>query len=124
MWNRIGLGNWGEEVARDYLLERGFSLLERNWRCLEGEIDLIVEKDARLRFVEVRTRSTDAFGSPEESLTPEKMDRLQASGWRYLESAGRLNEDFQFDLIAVETSKSGEVSRIEHYECISRDDLG
>lgn len=71
------LGKRGEEYAARYLEERGYRLLERNWRCAHGEIDLIARQGGETVFVEVKTRSSAAFGHPFEAITPSKLARLR-----------------------------------------------
>jgi putative endonuclease len=77
------LGRRGEALAADYLVERGMRLVERNWRCTQGEIDLIAQDGDELVFVEVKTRSSMGFGHPLESITVAKLARLRrlAAAW-------------------------------------------
>ena len=63
------LGKSGEDIAALFFKDKGYKIVERNWRCKMGEIDLIVSKKTELRFVEVKTRSNSNFGYPEEALT-------------------------------------------------------
>ena len=71
------LGKNGEERAVLYLQERGYQLIDRNWRCSQGEIDIIVQRGDETVFVEVKTRSTVAFGHPFEAITAAKLARLK-----------------------------------------------
>jgi putative endonuclease len=71
------LGIYGERLAADYLISLGYEILERNWRCGIGEIDLIARDKDRWVFVEVKTRNGAGFGSPFEAITQEKMSRLR-----------------------------------------------
>jgi putative endonuclease len=71
------LGRRGERLAEQHLLARGYRLVERNWRCRQGEIDLVVRDGEALVFVEVKTRSGLAFGHPFEAITPVKLARLR-----------------------------------------------
>ncbi|HQJ35005.1 MAG TPA: YraN family protein, partial [Rhodoglobus sp.] len=77
------LGRRGEEIAARYLASRGLAIVERNWRCPQGEIDLIARDGGELVFVEVKTRSSVAYGHPLESITPVKLARLRrlAAAW-------------------------------------------
>lgn len=77
-------GEEGEKIAASFLQKKGFSIVDRNYRCRGGEIDLIVRKGEELHFVEVRSRSSDDFGSPEESLTGFKKNRLHRTAQNYL----------------------------------------
>ena len=74
--NRKELGNKGEGVAVDYLKANGFKVIERNFRCRMGEIDVVVKKDGELFFVEVKTRSSDQFGDPLEAITYRKQRQV------------------------------------------------
>ncbi|MGO4594113.1 YraN family protein [Leifsonia sp. 2TAF2] len=83
MAEKDALGRRGEHVAADWLQERGYTLVDRNWRCPVGELDLILRQGTTMVFVEVKTRSSLAFGHPFEAITPEKAARLRrlAAAW-------------------------------------------
>jgi putative endonuclease len=74
---RQRLGARGEQLAADWYVARGYSLVARNWRCREGELDLVVARDGELVFCEVKTRSSDRFGAPAEAVTHTKQRRLR-----------------------------------------------
>lgn len=71
------LGIYGERLAADYLTSLGYEILERNWRCNQGEIDLIAKDAERWVFVEVKTRNGAGFGEPFEAITGEKLARMR-----------------------------------------------
>ncbi len=77
------LGSRGENIAERYLVRRGLTLLDRNWRCPQGEIDLVLRDGDEVVFVEVKTRSSVAFGHPLEAITAAKLARLRrlAGAW-------------------------------------------
>ncbi len=77
-------GKQGEELARQYLLKKGFKILEMNYRCTTGEVDLIVLAQKNLHFVEVKTRASKAYGDPEDSVTLTKQRRLSRAAIHYL----------------------------------------
>ena len=79
------LGDWGEEVAGRFLERQGFRILDRKYRCTWGEVDLVTRDGRDLVFVEVRTRRSNSFGSPEESITDAKAGRLVATCNDYLQ---------------------------------------
>ena len=81
--NRIALGRRGEDLAAEHLVALGYRILARNWRCRQGEIDIIAAQSDVLAFVEVKTRSTLAYGHPFEAITPAKLARLRrlAASW-------------------------------------------
>ncbi|MFX7820786.1 YraN family protein, partial [Acinetobacter baumannii] len=78
----------GEDAALVYLQQQGLRLLERNWRCKAGEIDLIMQDDATLVFVEVRRRKNDRFGGAAASVTWHKQQKLIRAAQWYLQQAG------------------------------------
>ncbi|MFP3900882.1 MAG: YraN family protein [Acidimicrobiia bacterium] len=102
---RQGLGARGEELAAEWYLARGYEVVARNWRCPEGEIDLVVRRAGELVFCEVKTRSSDRFGVPAAAVTPVKQRRLRVLAARFLASeAGRRDRartDLRFDVAAV-----------------------
>jgi putative endonuclease len=108
---RHSLGQRGEDYAAQYLLDHGYALRARNWRCPVGEIDLVTEKDGRLIFVEVRTRRGDRLGTPEESITPAKRAKLIAAAQTYLDEHDQLDWDWRIDVVAIEIGTRGEVTR-------------
>lgn len=114
--NRRKIGALGERIALDYLKKQGYSIRERNFRCREGEIDIIAEKDDFLVFIEVRTRRSSSFGTPEESVTPSKVEKLIALAQTYVESHEDLPPFWRIDVVAVELTPRGKVSRIELIE--------
>lgn len=77
------LGRRGEALAAEYLIARGFTLLEANWRCAQGEIDLVMRDGGETVFVEVKTRTSTAYGHPLEAITPLKLARMHrlAMAW-------------------------------------------
>jgi len=89
---------------------------ERNFRSREGEIDIIAEKDDFLVFIEVRTRTSSSYGTPEESVTAQKKERLLALAEAYMEGCDDLRSSWRIDVVAVELGPKGEVSRLELIE--------
>lgn len=111
--NRRKLGKWGERVAAVHLEAKGYEILDRNWRCSRGEIDLIARAGQELVFVEVKTRRGRDLGTPEEGLTPQKARKLLEVAQIYL-SDNDLEEDWRVDLVAVELDQGGKLLRCEH----------
>lgn len=84
---RLALGAAGEERAAQWYLDRRYEVLARNWRCREGELDLVLEApDGTLVFSEVKTRTTDRFGAPVEAVTEDKQRRIRRLATQYLRS--------------------------------------
>ncbi len=109
-------GILGEKLAKDFLKKRGYRILETNYRCPEGEIDIVARHKDFLVFVEVRTKTSLEFGSPEESITPAKKGRMRAAAFRYQQVHNNLPLLWRIDVVAVELNKKGELSRIELIE--------
>jgi len=111
--HRQKVGNWGERVAADYLHERGYKLVARNFRTPYGEIDVVVQKNDFIIFVEVKTRTSSSLGPPEISVTPRKQEHMLAAAEHYAQQ----NEidHWQIDVIAVE-GKPGTKPIITHFE--------
>ena len=98
---RQQVGRRGEAYAAAFLRVKGFRVVAQNWRCRFGEIDLIVERDDVLRFVEVKTRLTDTYGHPEESITPTKLEHLRRSIECWLRAHASSSKQYQADVIAI-----------------------
>ena len=113
--DRSKLGSAGEEIARRHLEERGYALREANYRCPWGEVDLVMEQAETVVFVEVRTKRSSAFGTPEESVTAAKRRRLSATAFHYLQEQ-ELDVPFRIDLVAVAMNARGVVERVTHLE--------
>ena len=113
---RKRLGEAGEELAARELARRGYILRERNWRCPEGELDIVAEQGQSLVFVEVRTRRGDRFGTPEESITPAKRVHLISAAQAFLQAHGLDDCDWRIDVVAVEMSSRGELIRVDVIE--------
>ncbi len=82
---RQRIGRWGEEQAAGYLARHGFEILEKNLRTPYGEIDLLASQGKTLVFVEVKTRTSMTFGTPETSITPRKQEHMVAAAQAYLQ---------------------------------------
>ena len=105
-------GNVGERTALDYLRARGYHVLERNFRCRGGEVDLIALDGATLVFVEVKLRRSLARGAPLEGVTPVKEARVRKAAQTYLAYSGQVFNRIRFDVVAV--MKSAKKSDITH----------
>jgi putative endonuclease len=109
-------GALGEKIACDFLGKNGYDILETNYRCPEGEIDIIAKQAATLVFVEVRTKKSRLFGSPEESITQVKKERLKTLAERYGQEHDNLPSAWRIDVVAIQMENNGRVSRIELIE--------
>jgi putative endonuclease len=113
---RRDTGILGEKLACDFLGRNGYHIIETNYRCPDGEIDIIARQGEVLVFVEVRTKRSRQFGSPEESITPAKMEKLRTMAARYGQSHSGLPTSWRIDVVAVQMERNGRVSRIEIIE--------
>jgi putative endonuclease len=109
-------GRMGERLACEFLGCNGYDIVERNYRCPEGEIDIVALQRDTLVFIEVRTKTTRRYGRPEESITPLKAARLRTLAAHYGQTHEGLPEARRIDVVAVEISGDGQPSRIEIIE--------
>jgi len=112
--NRGATGKLGEDIAATHLERIGHRIVERNFRCIYGEIDLVAEEGEEIAFVEVRTRRSATFGLPEESITWQKRQRMTRCALAYLSERQVKDRRWRVDLIAVQLER-GRVTRLEHY---------
>lgn len=100
-------------MAAEHLTANGYDIVERNWRCQRGEVDIVAWAGSQLVFAEVKTRRGRAMGSPEEGLTRQKAQKLIELATIYVAELGR-EVDWRIDLVAVELDASGRLLRCEH----------
>jgi putative endonuclease len=98
---RQALGAAGEARAAAWYERRGYEVVARNWRCRDGELDLVVRKGRVLAFVEVKTRRTAAFGAPVEAITRDKQRRLRVLALRFLEVHPVRSRELRFDVVSI-----------------------
>lgn len=111
---RADLGAWGEQVAVDHLRGKGLVVLDRNWRCREGELDIVVTDGTTVVFVAVKTRSGTAFGRPEEAVTPRKLSRLRRLAQLWLAERRLGWVEVRFDVVAVLANRRSGAREVEH----------
>jgi putative endonuclease len=124
---RQEVGKLGEEAAQKFLKKRGYRIRETGFRCRHGEIDIVAQKKDYLVFVEVRTKTNLEFGTPEESITQAKKERLITSALTYTSTHENLPSLWRIDVVAIELDDKGKTKRIElienaieqvsHYNC-------
>ena len=110
---RLAMGGYGEARAASYLVERGMVLLDRNWRCEMGEIDLVLRDGSVLVFCEVKTRASAAFGAPLEAVTHAKVARMRRLAARWMRDHKVHVPDVRLDLVGIQLDTAGE-NRIDH----------
>lgn len=109
------LGRRGERIAERFLTDAGLDILDRNWRCPIGELDLVARDGDETVFVEVKTRSGEGFGHPFEAITPVKLARLRRLAAAWCDAHPGRGERIRIDAIAVVAPRAGVVV-VEHLE--------
>jgi putative endonuclease len=109
----LALGAYGERLAARHLTEHGLVVLDRNWRCDAGEIDLVLRDGPVLVVCEVKTRTSDACGTPHEAVTPDKVARLRRLAARWMTEHDVHPDDVRLDLVAVLRPRRG-ASVVDH----------
>jgi len=103
--NKRRFGADGEAVARDYLAGKGYQILEMNYRCAGGEIDIIARHRGVTAFVEVKRRASDRFGRPAEAVTPQKQRHILRTAMAYMQAHGLADAAVRFDVIEIAGSE-------------------
>lgn len=113
--SHLEIGKLGENLAAEYLQNKGYQILRQNFRAGKGEIDLIAQTpEGCLVFVEVKTRALDGFGGPEEAVDRKKQDIIARTAGSFMEQIGHEGE-LRFDIISVLLAK-GQLKNIRHVE--------
>jgi putative endonuclease len=107
------LGKKGEQLAIDFLIKNEYKILEKNYRYLKAEVDIIAQKESTLVVVEVKTRSTDYFGDPQDAVNPKKIKHLVSAIDYYIIDRD-LDVEVRFDIIAI--IHQNNKTKIEHLE--------
>ncbi|MCL1848683.1 MAG: YraN family protein [Clostridiales bacterium] len=111
--HRKTLGKQGEDIASAWLAAEGMRILHRNYRCRTGEIDIIGSIGGVLAFIEVRSRSSDRWGLPSESVNDRKKQKLQKLASYYLYQKGKTELPYRFDVVSILFSQDGGVERLD-----------
>jgi len=114
MDQRKQTGRRGEDIAASLLRGKGYQIIERNWRCPAGELDVIAQDHDTLVFVEVRTRSGSRFGLAEESITPAKQARLVELAQTYVQEKAPMAQRWRIDVVAVQLGRG--LPQVNHIE--------
>ena len=112
MSDKIKTGNLGENLAADYLKEKGFEIVARNYRFKRCEIDLIARRDNWTIFVEVKTRSSLSYGQPEEFVSSQQTQRIFEAAEEYIYSTN-WHGHIRFDIVSI---KLGRIPEVTHFE--------
>jgi putative endonuclease len=103
------LGRFGEDVAAAHLTDDGYEIVARNWRCRDGEIDIVARDGDVLVFCEVKTRSSERFGTPAAAVVPRKAARIRRLALAWLAEHRPAAEALRFDVVEVRRNRSGPV---------------
>ena len=114
------LGIRGEEIAANYLKKKGYRIISRNFRLRNGEIDIIATHNNTLVFIEVKTRTSNKYGTPFEAITYFKLKALLRSAQIYQQTQKNLPQLLRIDAIAVKIGENDTIEAIEHIENISQ----
>ncbi len=109
------LGRYGEQRAVQYLQENGYKIISRNYYSRYGELDIVCQKQREIIFVEVKTRKTKLYGSPEESITYKKMQSMKKAALQYLHDYPAAFRGLRFDVISIFIDHQGKED-INHIE--------
>lgn len=115
--NRKQKGAAAEELAAANLIEKGYRILDRNWRCRQGELDIIAETKETLVVIEVRSRSgTTSFGTPSESVNARKIMQVRSTAQQYIHQKRYYERPIRFDVISVLLGADLTAISLEHIE--------
>lgn len=112
-FKRLSIGKKGEDEAVKELIKRGYQILIRNYRCRIGEIDIIAQHGDKLVFIEVRSKTSFAYGSPQESVNLKKQQKIIKVAQMFLAEKKKFNSAIRFDVVAVLMDKDGNVRKLE-----------
>ncbi len=113
MNNAHELGKEGEALAKNYLNQKNFTILQTNWRWEKAEIDIIAEHNKQLVFVEVKTRRNSSFGNPSEFVSIKKQELMKSAAEAYIEM-NNLSHEIRFDIVGIILNSKDE--KIEHIQ--------
>lgn len=114
--SRKEVGNKGEKLAAKFLKRKGYKIIQRNYKCKLGEIDIIAEQDRTIVFVEVKTRRTQEFGPPQNAITAAKRSQISKVALFYIREKKLVDQSCRFDVIGITFSPESRKPRIEHIE--------
>ena len=117
MYNQ-NLGKLGEKLASEFLLKKGYQILEFNFKARYGEIDIVAQDTDTLVFVEVKTRIGDFYGEPVESILPRKMREVIKTAEFYI-LKNKIDPDWRIDVVAISLNPDESVEEIEHFENVT-----
>ncbi len=117
--SRTELGTLGEHVAERFLVRAGMSVLDRNWRCREGEIDLVLRDGSQIVVCEVKTRTSTHFGDPVEAVTPTKVARLRRLAGRWVQAHAPVAGALRLDVVGLLAHPDGSFT-VDHRRAVGQ----
>ncbi|MBN2120348.1 MAG: YraN family protein [Candidatus Omnitrophica bacterium] len=114
----LAIGYLGEDIAKRYLQKKGYKIIERNYKTKYTEIDLIARDRKTLVFIEVRTKTKEEFGIPEESLNHNKINKLIRGATAYMIQK-RYEIDYRIDAVCIVLEKNKKIRRLAHYQGVT-----
>lgn len=115
MHKKDALGRYGEALAARFLTQQGWTLLDRNWRCSSGELDIVATRGGTLAICEVKTRRSARYGTPLEAVTPVKLQRLRRLAGLWIAAHSEHCRTVRIDVISVLVDDAG-MTRVQHIE--------
>ena len=112
------IGDFGQKIGREFLEQRSYRIIASNYFGPDGEIDIIAQQGLQLVFIEVKTRLSNNYGWPEESINQSKIDKLLKTAWQYLADREVIDDNFRLDCLAITIDQSNLKAQIRHYKNI------
>lgn len=112
----MDLGKKGEDIAKKYLCKKGYKIIEMNFQCKHGEIDIIAERNYVICFVEVKTRTNESYGSPVDAITSYKIKHLVRSAQYYIAKKHLEGIEVRLDVIEVDMIQGHDAVKVNHIE--------
>mgnify|MGYP001089680083 CR=1 FL=1 len=109
------IGNLGEKIAADFLLQKGYKLLDQNYHTRYGELDLVTAESEIIVFIEVKTRTSGSFGNPETSITEAKLQRIHNAALLWLQEHPEVDDDWRIDAVAITLDHQKKIKDIQHF---------
>lgn len=116
MAKKDDVGRWGEGFARAWLTERGWDIIDTNWRCANGEVDIVATRENDLVFIEVKTRTSTSFGHPVEAISATKLARMRRVAGAWLASHPGYRGRIRLDVLGILRGVGAPV--VEHVEAV------
>lgn len=117
--HHVVVGRLGEDIAANYLRKKGYTILARNFKARYGELDIVAVHNKTLIFVEVKTRIGEAFGSPEEGVTPRKLAEVIQTAQFYKSTHEGLPDALRIDVIGIQLDANNMLTHLNHLQSVT-----